>query len=67
MSGESSIGAALLRKEDYRFVTGQGRYLDDIAMPGCLYAHFVRSTHAHARIVTIDSGRRAWPRVLSPW
>ena len=55
MSGESSIGAALLRKEDYRFVTGQGRYLDDIAVPGCLYAHFVRSTHAHARIVTIDS------------
>jgi aerobic carbon-monoxide dehydrogenase large subunit len=55
VSGESSIGAALLRKEDYRFVTGQGRYLDDIAVPGCLYAHFVRSTHAHARITRIDS------------
>ena len=54
MSAERSIGAALLRKEDYRFVTGQGRYLDDLAVPGCLYAHFVRSTHAHARIVAID-------------
>ena len=54
MSGERTIGAALPRKEDYRFVTGQGRYLDDIAVPGCLYAHFVRSPHAHARIVAID-------------
>jgi carbon-monoxide dehydrogenase large subunit len=55
VSAERGIGAALPRKEDYRFVTGQGRYLDDIAVPGCLYAHFVRSTHAHARIVAIDS------------
>jgi aerobic carbon-monoxide dehydrogenase large subunit len=48
------IGAALPRKEDYRFVTGQGRYLDDIVFPGCLHAHFVRSPHAHARIAAID-------------
>src|SRR5258708_26198509 len=48
------IGAALPRKEDYRFVTGQGRYLDDIVFPGCLHAHFVRSSHAHARIAAID-------------
>lgn len=54
MSDERTIGAALLRKEDYRLVTGQGRYLDDIAVPGCLHAHFVRSPYAHARIVAID-------------
>lgn len=54
MNGERTIGAALPRKEDYRLVTGQGRYLDDIAVPGCLHAHFVRSPHAHARIVSID-------------
>lgn len=54
MSDERAIGAALPRKEDYRLVTGQGRYLDDIAVPGSLHAHFVRSPHAHARIVAID-------------
>ena len=54
MTGTKVIGAALLRKEDYRFVTGQGRYLDDIVFPGCLHAHFVRSPHAHARIAAID-------------
>src|SRR5258708_26288689 len=55
MTGNKVIGAALPRKEDYRFVTGQGRYLDDIVVPGCLHAHFIRSPHAHARIASIDS------------
>jgi len=54
MTQARTIGAALPRKEDFRFVTGQGRYLDDIAIPNCLHAHFVRSPHAHARIVAID-------------
>lgn len=54
MTATRVIGAALPRKEDYRLVTGQGRYLDDIAFPGCLHAHFVRSPHAHARILAID-------------
>jgi aerobic carbon-monoxide dehydrogenase large subunit len=54
MTEARTIGAALPRKEDFRFVTGQGRYLDDIAFPNCLHAHFVRSPHAHARIVAID-------------
>ncbi|MDB5519964.1 MAG: xanthine dehydrogenase, partial [Tardiphaga sp.] len=54
MTATRIIGAALPRKEDYRLVTGQGRYLDDIAFPGCLHAHFVRSPHAHARILAID-------------
>ncbi len=54
MTEARTIGAALPRKEDYRLITGQGRYLDDIAVPNCLHAHFVRSPHAHARIVGID-------------
>jgi carbon-monoxide dehydrogenase large subunit len=54
MTGTKVIGARLLRKEDYRLVTGQGRYLDDMVFPGCLHAHFVRSPHAHARIAAID-------------
>jgi aerobic carbon-monoxide dehydrogenase large subunit len=49
-----TIGAPRLRREDYRFLTGQGRYLDDIAVAGCLHAHFVRSPHAHARIRSVD-------------
>jgi carbon-monoxide dehydrogenase large subunit len=49
-----SVGQPLPRKEDFRFLTGQGRYLDDIAIPGALHAHFVRSPHAHARIRSID-------------
>ena len=54
MTEGRTIGAALLRREDYRFVTGQGRYLDDVVVPGSLHAHFVRSPHAHARIRSID-------------
>ena len=61
MSEMRIIGKALLRREDYRFVTGQGRYLDDVVVPGALHAHFVRSPHAHARIRSIDieAARRA--------
>ena len=61
MSETRIIGKAMLRREDYRFVTGQGRYLDDVVVPGALHAHFVRSPHAHARIRSIDieAARRA--------
>mgnify|MGYP005806111903 CR=1 FL=1 len=48
------IGAAHLRKEDERLLTGHGRFVDDIAVPGELHACFVRSPHAHARIKAID-------------
>lgn len=51
---ETGIGAPVRRKEDYRFVTGSGRYTDDIQVPGQAYAVFLRSPHAHARIVSID-------------
>ena len=47
------IGAALPRKEDLRFLTGHGRYVEDIEIPGALHACFVRSPHPHARILSI--------------
>ena len=51
---EKGIGQPVPRKEDRRFVTGRGRYTDDINLPGQLHAVFVRSPHAHARIRRID-------------
>jgi carbon-monoxide dehydrogenase large subunit len=49
-----SIGKALPRKEDYRLLTGHGCYIDDLEVPGALHACFVRSPHAHARILAFD-------------
>ncbi|MFL4998209.1 MAG: hypothetical protein ACJ8DF_16020, partial [Microvirga sp.] len=46
----TGIGAPVRRKEDQRFVTGQGRYVDDFNRPGQTYAYFLRSPHAHAAI-----------------
>ena len=43
------IGQAVRRVEDQRFLTGQGRYVDDIALPGMCYGVNVLSPHAHAR------------------
>ncbi len=48
------IGEALKRKEDYRFLVGAGQYTDDINLPNQTYAVFVRSPHAHAKILGID-------------
>ena len=60
------IGAAHPRKEDARLLTGRGRYIDDIDVPGALHACFVRSPHAHARILTIDAAAaRALPGVVA--
>ncbi len=52
---EGGIGARVLRKEDERFLTGRGRYVDDIVLPHQSYAWIVRSPHAHATIRGIDS------------
>lgn len=52
--GVQGIGARALRKEDKRFITGKGRYTDDMTAPRMTYAAFVRSPHAHARITGID-------------
>ena len=49
------IGARVLRKEDKRFITGRGRYTDDIKTDKQAYAAFVRSSHAHAIVRGIDA------------
>src|ERR1700734_4122033 len=53
--GVEGIGASVVRKEDRRFITGKGRYVDDIRLHGMTYAAFVRSPHAHAKVKGIDS------------
>ena len=47
------VGEAVLRKEDAEFLTGEGRYVDDIKLPGMLHMAVVRSPYAHAKI-TVD-------------
>src|SRR5262245_37814371 len=48
------VGARVKRREDRRLLTGQGAYVDDHRPPGLLYAAFLRSLYAHARIVHLD-------------
>jgi 2-furoyl-CoA dehydrogenase large subunit len=60
------VGQPLRRKEDHRFLTGRGRYTDDLSLPGLLHAVFVRSPYAHARIVKVDASRAlAMPGVVA--
>jgi carbon-monoxide dehydrogenase large subunit len=59
------IGQAVRRVEDRRFVTGHGRYVDDITVPHGAYGYVVRSPVAHARILSCDVGQaRQAPGVL---
>ena len=51
------IGLSIKRREDRRFLTGRGRYVDDLRFPDMLHAAIVRSPHAHARIVAVDARR----------
>ncbi len=53
--GVEGIGASVVRKEDKRFITGKGKYVDDIKLVGMTYAQFVRSPHAHAKVKSIDA------------
>lgn len=55
----SVFGTAIRRKEDPRLITGKGTYVDDIQLPGMLYAVVLRSPHAHARIVSVDTAKAA--------
>ena len=52
---QSYIGAPIRRREDVRFVTGTGQYLDDIRLPGMLHAAILRSPHSHARVRGVDT------------
>src|SRR4051794_37994162 len=66
MSDRAVIGDSPRRREDARFVTGHGAYLDDLRFDGVTHAVFLRSPHAHARIVAIDTiAARTMPGVLA--
>jgi aerobic carbon-monoxide dehydrogenase large subunit len=59
------IGHGIARVEDRRLVSGLGRYTDDLNLPGQARAYFLRSPHAHARILSIDArAARAMPGVV---
>jgi len=63
--GRTEIGEPLRRKEDFRFLTGRGRFIDDINLEGQAHAVVLRSVYAHARIKGIDAAAaRAHPGVL---
>jgi aerobic carbon-monoxide dehydrogenase large subunit len=51
------MGCSRKRKEDARFIRGQGSYVDDIKLPGMLFGAMVRSPYAHARIRSIDKAK----------
>ena len=60
------MGHSIKRKEDPRFIRGQGNYVDDVVLPGMLYMDIVRSPFAHAKITNIDASRAlAIPGVLA--
>jgi len=60
------IGQAITRREDQRLLTGAGQYVDDVALPGETFIAFVRSPHARARIVSIDTAQAlGMPGVLA--
>ena len=50
------IGQPVRRKEDVRFLTGKGTYIDDIAPENLAHAVVLRSPHAHAKILSLDTG-----------
>src|SRR5271170_1652920 len=58
-SAMTTVGAPVRRREDFRFLTGQGTYTDDIDRPHQLHAYILRSPHANARISGIDTSAAA--------
>ncbi|MBL3566424.1 xanthine dehydrogenase family protein molybdopterin-binding subunit [Rhodovulum sulfidophilum] len=65
MPKDHGIGASSKRREDKRFLTGKGRYTDDINLPGQAHAWFVRSQVAHGRLTSVDTAAaEAMPGVL---
>jgi aerobic carbon-monoxide dehydrogenase large subunit len=66
IAAERYTGASIKRSEDPRILTGRGRYVDDVKLPGMLHAAFVRSPLAHARVLAVDvSAARALPGVVA--
>src|SRR5580704_3108020 len=68
IAAERYTGASIKRSEDPRILTGAGRYVDDIKLPGMLHAAFVRSPMAHARVLSVDvSAARELPGVVAAY
>jgi aerobic carbon-monoxide dehydrogenase large subunit len=66
IAAERYTGASVRRSEDPRILTGRGRYVDDIKLPGMLHAAFVRSPLAHASVLSVDvSAARELPGVVA--
>ena len=64
--GAPLIGASVVRREDHRFLVGNGQYTDDISLSHQTHAAFVRSPHAHAGIKKIDTAKaKAAPGVIA--
>jgi carbon-monoxide dehydrogenase large subunit len=62
----ASVGAPVKRREDPKFITGEGRYLDDIVLPGMTYLAILRSPYAHANINSVDTSKaKSMPGVVS--
>ncbi len=60
------MGHSVKRREDPRFLRGQGNYVDDVVLPDMLYLDIVRSPYAHAKINSIDTSKAlAIPGVLA--
>ena len=59
-------GQPIKRLEDQRLLTGKGQFIDDKPEDGALWLYVLRSPHAHAKIVSIDSSRRRQCRALKP-
>src|SRR3954463_280242 len=60
------LGTSVKRVEDARFITGQGRYLDDVKLPGMTHLAILRSPFAHANIRSIDTAAaKAMPGVIA--
>ena len=60
------IGQPVTRKEDPKFLTGRGRYDDDIELPNMTYGYVLRSIHANAKINSLDAtSAKGAPGVIS--
>src|SRR5438477_3680601 len=63
--GQFALGQPVPRFEDPRLLRGGGRYVDDMVLPRMVFGHVLRSPHAHARIVSIDTSAAAAAGVLA--
>ncbi len=62
------LGTSIKRREDPALITGQGKYTDDLQLPGMVYAVIVRSPYAHARLESVDlTAARALPGVVAAY